>query len=88
MAVLLKECRDVQLRCGSVARYHDDELVTGSAVPLDAEFNAENIISDRLVYVCLIIRSMQIPTLIENKVLMGVEFITCAVDLQGYKWIS
>ncbi|KAL0407153.1 UNVERIFIED_CONTAM: Nuclear-pore anchor [Sesamum latifolium] len=49
VAVLLKECRDVQLRCGSVARYNDDELITGPAVPLNAESNTENIISERLL---------------------------------------
>ncbi|KAL0321008.1 UNVERIFIED_CONTAM: Nuclear-pore anchor [Sesamum radiatum] len=48
VAVLLKECRDVQLRCGSTARYNDDELITGPAVPLNAESNTENIISERL----------------------------------------
>ncbi|KAK6133125.1 hypothetical protein DH2020_033164 [Rehmannia glutinosa] len=49
VAVLLKECRDVQLRCGSVARYYDDELATGPAVPSHVESNADNIISERLL---------------------------------------
>ncbi|GFP92237.1 nuclear-pore anchor [Phtheirospermum japonicum] len=49
VAVLLKECRDVQLRCGSVARYNDDELVTGPIVPLHDQSNSENIISERLL---------------------------------------
>ncbi|KAK6154564.1 hypothetical protein DH2020_008812 [Rehmannia glutinosa] len=48
VAVLLKECRDVQLRCGSVARYYDDELAIGPAVPSHVESNADNIISERL----------------------------------------
>ncbi|KAK4386790.1 Nuclear-pore anchor [Sesamum angolense] len=48
VAVLLKECRDVQLRCGSVDRYNDDELITGPAVPFNAESNTEHIISERL----------------------------------------
>ncbi|KAL8470223.1 hypothetical protein ACS0TY_032908 [Phlomoides rotata] len=48
VSVLLKECRDVQLRCGSAARY-DDELTNGSAIAFGAERNAENIISDRLL---------------------------------------
>lgn len=54
MAVLLKECRDVQLRCGSVSRYRDDELVSDSAAPLGAGSSAENVIFDRLVYACLV----------------------------------
>ncbi|XP_057795095.1 nuclear-pore anchor [Salvia miltiorrhiza] len=49
VAVLLKECRDVQLRCGSVARYQDDELLSGFSVPLGTEPRAENVILDRLL---------------------------------------
>lgn len=49
VAVLLKECRDVQLRCGSVSRYRDDELVSDSAVPLGAGSSAENVIFDGLL---------------------------------------
>ncbi|KAK4484958.1 hypothetical protein RD792_007563 [Penstemon davidsonii] len=46
VAVLLKECRDVQLRCGSVAR-NGDEL--GLVALLNPESDAENIISERLL---------------------------------------
>ena len=54
MAVLLKECRDVQLRCGSVSPYQDDQLISGISVPVGTESRAENVILDRLVDVCLL----------------------------------
>ncbi|XP_073028198.1 LOW QUALITY PROTEIN: nuclear-pore anchor [Primulina eburnea] len=46
VAVLLKECRDVQLRCGYVA--YDDEMIT-VPVQLNAESDAESILSVRLL---------------------------------------
>ncbi|XP_073125312.1 nuclear-pore anchor [Henckelia pumila] len=46
VTVLLKECRDVQLRCGYVA--HDDEIIT-VPVQLNAESDAESILSARLL---------------------------------------
>ncbi|KZV32903.1 nuclear-pore anchor [Dorcoceras hygrometricum] len=46
VAVLLKECRDVQLRCGYIA--HDDEMIT-VPVQLNAESDAETILSMRLL---------------------------------------
>lgn len=54
MAVLLKECRDIQLRCGSVASYEDDDPIGGFSVPLGTESRAENVILDQLVLVCLV----------------------------------
>ncbi|KAL6538558.1 hypothetical protein OROGR_012546 [Orobanche gracilis] len=48
VAVLLKECRDVQLRCGSVARYNED-LVTSPIVPSLVESSSENILTERLL---------------------------------------
>ncbi|GER37546.1 nuclear pore anchor [Striga asiatica] len=49
VAVLLKECRDVQLRCGSVSRYQDDEMVGGPTVPSLSASSSEDIISERLL---------------------------------------
>ncbi|XP_047951702.1 nuclear-pore anchor-like [Salvia hispanica] len=49
VAVLLKECRDVQLRCGSVSPYQDDQLISGISVPVGTESRAENVILDRLL---------------------------------------
>ncbi|KAL1563061.1 nuclear-pore anchor-like [Salvia divinorum] len=49
VSVLLKECRDVQLRCGSVSPYQDDQLISGISVPVGTESRAENIILDRLL---------------------------------------
>ncbi|KAL2524161.1 Nuclear-pore anchor [Abeliophyllum distichum] len=49
VAVLLKECRDVQLRCGSFGHNNVDFAITSSKVVLNAEADAENIISERLV---------------------------------------
>ncbi|KAG6420891.1 hypothetical protein SASPL_117435 [Salvia splendens] len=48
VAVLLKECRDVQLRCGSVSPYQDDQLISGISVPVGTESRAEKVILDHL----------------------------------------
>ncbi|KAK4434730.1 Nuclear-pore anchor [Sesamum alatum] len=70
VAILLKECRDVQLRCGSVACYNDEELITGPAVPLNAESNTENIISERLLTFKdingLVEQNVQLRSLVRN----------------------
>ncbi|KAH6764476.1 hypothetical protein C2S51_015725 [Perilla frutescens var. frutescens] len=70
VAILLKECRDVQLRCGSVAHYRDDELVSGSAVLLGAESSAENVIFDRLLAFKdingLVEQNVQLRSLVRN----------------------
>ncbi|XP_042060222.1 nuclear-pore anchor-like [Salvia splendens] len=49
VAVLLKECRDVQLRCGSVSPYQNDQLISGISVPVGTESRSENVILDRLL---------------------------------------
>ncbi|CAA3028939.1 nuclear-pore anchor [Olea europaea subsp. europaea] len=49
VAVLLKECRDVQLRCGSVGDNSVDLAITSPKILLNAESDAENIISERLL---------------------------------------
>ncbi|KAL6544653.1 hypothetical protein OROMI_023515 [Orobanche minor] len=49
VAVLLKECRDVQLRCGSVARYNEEDLGTSPIVPSLVESSSENILTERLL---------------------------------------
>ncbi|XP_042066040.1 nuclear-pore anchor-like isoform X2 [Salvia splendens] len=49
VAVLLKECRDVQLRCGSVSPYQDDQLISGISVPVGTESRAEKVILDHLL---------------------------------------
>ena len=52
MAVLLKECRDIQLRCGSVNHDIDGDAINASSNQLTAESDAQRVISERLV--CLI----------------------------------
>ncbi|KAL8046095.1 hypothetical protein ABFX02_08G156700 [Erythranthe guttata] len=49
VAVLLKECRDVQLRCGSVSSYNDDEQIVGPSVSGNSISNIEDIITERLL---------------------------------------
>ncbi|CAI9773199.1 unnamed protein product [Fraxinus pennsylvanica] len=49
VAVLLKECRDVQLRCGSVGHDNGDFAISSPKILLNAESDAENIISERLL---------------------------------------
>ncbi|EPS69163.1 hypothetical protein M569_05601, partial [Genlisea aurea] len=49
VAILLKECRDVQLRCGSSAPYKNNELIVSPVGSLHADSNADHIISERLL---------------------------------------
>jgi nucleoprotein TPR len=46
VTILLKECRDVQLRCGSTGHYDADETITCPAVELNADSDTENVISE------------------------------------------
>ncbi|KAL1566884.1 nuclear-pore anchor-like isoform X1 [Salvia divinorum] len=70
VAVLLKECRDVQLRCGSVPRYQDEELISGFSVPVGSESRAENIILDHLLTFKdingLVEQNVQLRSLVHN----------------------
>lgn len=55
MTVLLKECRDIQLRCGSSRHDYAEESTAVAAVEvtLNGESDAEKVISDRLVcFIC------------------------------------
>ena len=49
MTILLKECRDVQLRCGSMDHNYINDSPTYSVVELSADSDAEKVISERLV---------------------------------------
>ncbi|KAH7848388.1 hypothetical protein Vadar_002210 [Vaccinium darrowii] len=49
VTILLKECRDVQLRCGSMGHYHADETINCPVVELNAVADTENVISERLL---------------------------------------
>ncbi|WOG97961.1 hypothetical protein DCAR_0417302 [Daucus carota subsp. sativus] len=49
VAVLLKECRDIQLRCGSVNHDIDGDAINASFNQLIAESDAQRVISERLV---------------------------------------
>ncbi|CAK9179681.1 unnamed protein product [Ilex paraguariensis] len=49
VTVLLKECRDMQLRCGSASHDQGNNGMTTSVVVLNAESSAEKVISERLL---------------------------------------
>ncbi|CAL5341417.1 unnamed protein product [Camellia sinensis] len=49
VTILLKECRDVQLRCGSVGHDYADYSTTFPVVELNADSDAEKVISERLL---------------------------------------
>jgi nucleoprotein TPR len=55
VTVLLKECRDIQLRCGSTGldSINDGTTVVGT----NAESDTEKVISERLVSLLLILSS-------------------------------
>ncbi|XP_051134756.1 nuclear-pore anchor isoform X2 [Andrographis paniculata] len=69
VAVLLKECRDIQLRCGS-APHDDDGLISGTIISLNAESNADDIISTRLLTFKdingLVEQNVQLRSLVRN----------------------
>lgn len=49
MTLLLKECRDVQLRCGAARDDDDEDYPLLSDVEMDMESEADKIISEHLV---------------------------------------
>ncbi|XP_057486078.1 nuclear-pore anchor-like isoform X2 [Actinidia eriantha] len=49
VTILLKECRDVQLRCGSMDHNYINDSPTYSVVELNADSDAEKVISERLL---------------------------------------
>lgn len=48
--MLLKECRDIQLRCGSAGHDYASEDMAVPAGQFTAETDAEKVISERLVF--------------------------------------
>ncbi|CAL5418064.1 unnamed protein product [Camellia sinensis] len=48
VTIIIKECRDVQLRCGSVGDDYADYSTTFPVVELNADSDVENVISERL----------------------------------------
>lgn len=49
VTILLKECRDVQLRCGSMDHNYAGDTISFPIVELNADSDTENVISERLV---------------------------------------
>ncbi|OVA15206.1 Tetratricopeptide [Macleaya cordata] len=49
VTVLLKECRDIQLRCGSISQNNPDDYTTNTAIEMNYESDAEKVISERLL---------------------------------------
>ncbi|KAF6136667.1 hypothetical protein GIB67_016123 [Kingdonia uniflora] len=49
VTVLVKECRDIQLRCGSISHDHVDDLTTSCDVEMNNESEVEKVISERLL---------------------------------------
>lgn len=59
MTVLLKECRDIQLRCGATGLYSiDDDTTVIRTVP---ESDTEKVISERLVSFLHVLSSTWLP---------------------------
>ena len=56
MTILLKECRDIQLRCGSTGLDGLDDGTT-TVGGTNAESDTEKVISERLVSLLLVISS-------------------------------
>ncbi|XP_048235685.1 nuclear-pore anchor-like [Ricinus communis] len=63
VTVLLKECRDIQLRCGSTGHDDADDCTAIIAVEMDVLSDAEKVISGRLVSSCSQILSLDIEIL-------------------------
>ncbi|XP_058184188.1 nuclear-pore anchor isoform X3 [Rhododendron vialii] len=49
VTILLKECRDVQLRCGSMGHNYAGDTISFPIVELNADSDTENVISERLL---------------------------------------
>lgn len=49
VSVLLKECRDIQLRGGSVCRDYGDTFMAGSDVSTEDAYNADDVIPEQLL---------------------------------------
>ncbi|XP_048235472.1 nuclear-pore anchor-like [Ricinus communis] len=49
VTVLLKECCDIQLRCGSTGHDDADDCTATVAVEMDVQSDAEKVISERLM---------------------------------------
>ncbi|KAG5549723.1 hypothetical protein RHGRI_014880 [Rhododendron griersonianum] len=49
VTILLKECRDVQLRCGSMGHIYAGDTISFPIVELNADSDTENVISERLL---------------------------------------
>ncbi|XP_010260814.1 PREDICTED: nuclear-pore anchor isoform X2 [Nelumbo nucifera] len=49
VTVLLKECHDIQLRCGSIGQAYADEVANALTVGMTDESDAEKVISERLL---------------------------------------
>ncbi|XP_065853782.1 nuclear-pore anchor isoform X2 [Euphorbia lathyris] len=49
VTILLKECRDIQLRCGSIANNELDYFTTMATDEMNVESDAEKVISERLL---------------------------------------
>ncbi|KAI3997019.1 hypothetical protein MKX01_021295 [Papaver californicum] len=70
VTVLLKECRDVQLRCGSVSHMDPDDYVTNTSMEMSFDSDVEKVISERLLtfkdITGLVEQNVQLRSLVRN----------------------
>lgn len=70
VTVLLKECRDIQLRCGSTSHMDPDDYVTNTSMEMTFDSDVENVISERLLtfkdITGLVEQNVQLRSLVRN----------------------
>jgi hypothetical protein len=93
VTVLLKECRDIQLRCGSSGHDQVDNSKAIAPVGMGVESDPENAILERLVSSPLNFFWKTHPHEPFSFGKTDQSLISCLVgtiylDLQGYKWVS
>ncbi|XP_026414054.1 nuclear-pore anchor-like isoform X3 [Papaver somniferum] len=70
VTVLLKECRDIQLRCGSTSHMDPDDYVTSTSMEMTFDSDVEKVISERLLtfkdITGLVEQNVQLRSLVRN----------------------
>ncbi|XP_026391680.1 nuclear-pore anchor-like isoform X2 [Papaver somniferum] len=70
VTVLLKECRDIQLRCGSTSHMDPDDYVTSTSMKMTFDSDVEKVISERLLtfkdITGLVEQNVQLRSLVRN----------------------
>ncbi|KAI3965981.1 hypothetical protein MKX01_010938, partial [Papaver californicum] len=70
VTVLLKECRDIQLRCGSASPMDPDDYVTNTSMEMTFDSDVDKVISERLLtfkdITGLVEQNVQLRSLVRN----------------------